>query len=86
MWTLSLFLSLVGTGLAIQCPAVPDIQATLGQQLSNGSSVGGPASSPSRWSDFGAPDPQIVVTVASEQDVATTVSASPDSGRISTDI
>lgn len=48
-----------------------DLQQHLGPSLAEGASI--TTTVPSRWSDYGAPEPIAVVRVKSEEDVATTV-------------
>lgn len=65
---------LAATGYPTERQAA-DITEALGGRLSSDASIRTNTSSAARWSDYHAPEAQILVTVAEEQDVAETVSS-----------
>lgn len=60
-------------GLASRCPSANELNDNLGKRLSLGSSITNHTASAPRWSLYHAPRPAIVVNVALESDVASTV-------------
>lgn len=60
--------------IALACPTLNEIKNDLDVNLSTGSSITSRADDAPRWSLYGAPRPVLFVKVASERDVAKTVS------------
>ena len=84
MWTLTLFAHIVLSILTLPfasaspCPFAK-IETQLGKSLSPGSTITNTTINAPRWSLYGAPTPALVVNVAIEADVATTVCFPPAS-------
>ena len=84
MWTLTLFAHIVLSiftlplASASLCP-LANIEAQLGKSLSPGSTITNTTINAPRWSLYAAPTPALVVNVATEADVATTVCFPPAS-------
>lgn len=73
MLLLALTLILSALGLLAQSLSLDEVRLELGPQLSESARISENGQEFARWSEYYSPTPGVVVSVASEEDVAVTV-------------